>query len=109
MFFIADQLLAGELEEISHTDYAQSRFRRDVKANQEENNKCSPPPWRQAKLCCWEDLLKQMIKDERDLKKACFKEITGKDKLEPPPKHSMMDPLNCEEINKHKEQLRVRY
>lgn len=76
--------------------------------------KCPPPPpprmglMGPPPLCCGEELVKKMHQEERDMKKICFKEITGMDKPEKrqnPP--SEFDLLNCEEINKRKQQMRV--
>lgn len=85
------------------------RFRREDAEVADNKLRCGPTHPKKQNLCCAGDKMEDWHAEEKDTKMQCYKEVTGKDSPDPPAKkHSLVDPLNCEELNKKKEQMRVR-
>ncbi|KAG5869739.1 hypothetical protein JTB14_034361 [Gonioctena quinquepunctata] len=103
-----NQQLADDLEDVYSFSYSSPRNRRDEKAV--EDDKCPPPRRGKPPLCCAEKTMSSLHEEKKDIKRACFKEITGKDKperREKPhgPPGNMFDPFNCEKVEQHRREM----
>lgn len=104
----SDQILASELDEISVVKIDHPRVRRDDKSDEAQTEmQCRRLAWKRMKLCCGEEMIKAFHEENKELKRNCFKEIMGNKPESLPKPPSELDPLNCDEINKHREQIRV--
>nr|ALR72513.1 odorant binding protein 25 [Colaphellus bowringi] len=99
-----NQILANDLEDVYSFTYSHPRSRRDDKAVEED--KCHPPR-RGRPLCCAEETMRKLHDDKKEIKRACFKEITGKEKPERPDRHHgpPFDPFSCEKIEQHRRDM----
>lgn len=100
--FPSDTLVANELDDLldSYSSFSSVRNRRDEEAVNDKDE-CHHRK-RFGELCCGEDVVNKVRESEKDLKRACFKEIAGKDKPE------KFDPLSCENLEHRKKQFTVR-
>ncbi|KAJ8941164.1 hypothetical protein NQ318_010868 [Aromia moschata] len=103
-------VLARDLEDIydSYVPYSHPRLRRDDDAvtddddkdDKDEKDKCRP--WRRKpKWCCADDVLEKLHDKDKDIRRSCFREITGKDK----PDRPKFDPFRCEDVEKHRKEM----
>ncbi|KAJ8920820.1 hypothetical protein NQ315_015610 [Exocentrus adspersus] len=91
-------ILADDFEEFSNSaTFLHPRSRRDEEAVTEKE-KCHHHHRRQH-ACCAADLMKKIHGEDADLKRECFKETAGKDKLE------KGDPFSCKELERRKERI----
>ncbi|XP_049822115.1 uncharacterized protein LOC109607480 [Aethina tumida] len=101
-----NQLLTRDLEYIYNTvDEPQSnvRNRRDEEAVMPE--KCGR---RKKKLCCAENVMDSQFEAEKELKRACFKEIVGKDHKDSKAEREErgeIDPFRCDRAEKHRKEM----
>ncbi|RZC33474.1 uncharacterized protein BDFB_005808 [Asbolus verrucosus] len=96
-----NQILANSLEELhssaDETSYLHSRSRRDEEIV--SSDKCKPP--RKRKLCCAEETFEEYHEKDREIRKECFKQVTGKDK----DSRGEFDLFRCDKVEKHRRDI----
>ncbi|CAH1183317.1 unnamed protein product [Phaedon cochleariae] len=104
-----NQILAGDLEDVyTSALLAHPRVRREENSSSEEE-KCRPK--RGKSPCCSEEIFKKPSEDDKDVKRVCFKEVTGKEKPEGrPDKHhghfgGPFDPFNCDKVEQFRKDM----
>lgn len=100
---ILDQYLASQFEDADDSMTLHPRARRDEDAAVADKDKCHKR--HHFKFCCAEEALKKIHDEDKQLKKECFKQVTGKDKRE----FFHSDPFKCdkEKIEKAKNEINV--
>ncbi|XP_066147105.1 uncharacterized protein [Euwallacea fornicatus] len=102
-----NQLLSAELEEIYDSlDEVPThpRARRDEEAAAANEEKCKKRH-RRPKLCCAESTLDALHDNEKELCRACYKEVTGVEKFnrhESGHHHRKFDLFSCEQVERRK-------
>nr|XP_023015671.1 uncharacterized protein LOC111505137 [Leptinotarsa decemlineata] len=105
-----NQFLADDLEDVYSFSYTPPRQRRDEKAV--EDDKCHPSRRGRPRVCCAEEAMNSIHEEKRDIKRACFKDITGKEKPQRQekrhgPRENLFDPFNCEKVEQHRRDMIV--
>ncbi|XP_074027160.1 uncharacterized protein [Leptinotarsa decemlineata] len=103
-----NQFLADDLEDVYSSSYTSPRQRRDEKAV--EDDKCHPSRRGRPRVCCAEEAMNSIHEEKRDIKRACFKDITGKEKPQRQekrhgPRENLFDPFNCEKVEQHRRDM----
>lgn len=99
----------SELDDVTSMVSSHFRVRRDD-LEEKQDMKCHPHPFRPMKMCCAEEVVLGIFKENMEMKKECLKELNNSAELGPITRPlTPLDPLNCEDINKQKEQLKVSY
>lgn len=96
-----NQYLASQFEDADDSMTLHPRARRDEDAAVADKDKCHKR--HHFKFCCAEEALKKIHDEDKQLKKECFKQVTGKDKRE----FFHSDPFKCdkEKIEKAKNEI----
>jgi hypothetical protein len=89
------------LKELESFDQVHHRSRRDDEAAHPD--KCRPP-FRRRKMCCADETMEEQHEKDKELKRECFKKLTGKDKEG---RGGEFDPFRCDRVDKHRKEMTV--
>ncbi|KAH0810569.1 hypothetical protein GEV33_012222 [Tenebrio molitor] len=96
---VFNQILADDLKELESFDQVHHRSRRDDEAGHPD--KCRPP-FRRRKMCCADETMEEQHEKDKELKRECFKKLTGKDKEG---RGGEFDPFRCDRVDKHRKEM----
>ncbi|KAJ3654616.1 hypothetical protein Zmor_013791 [Zophobas morio] len=102
-----NQILADELEELHslEDEFQHPRSRRDEEAVNLDKDKCRP--FRRKSWCCAEETTDALHEKNREIKRECFKKVTGRDKDGKDSRDGKdgFDPFRCDKVEKHRKEM----